>query len=357
MTTSPEIDPKTPELMQRLVGDIAAVGGLRLCAIGDELGLFTDLAKNGPATSEELAARTGLNERYLREWIYGTSIAGYLEFDKASRKVSIPAAHIPVLADECGPMFLGGTLNMVNDMLKPYNRVIESFRRGGGVNYDEYDDSMWQNLQRHSCVRYKNLLIQQWMPEMPDIAARLSAGGTLADFGCGAGGSTVEMAKAFPQARLYGFDLVPDNIEIARKKAEDAGVADRVDFQLYDLSAQGAPDQFDVIATFDLIHDMADPQGGLNALRKAVKDDGFYILMDVTCEDDPADNDGPMAVFKFCASLHYCMTTSLANDGVGLGTCGLPESRVNEYCKKAGFSSVRRLPVEHPMNVLYEVRP
>lgn len=354
--SQPEVDAASRALAGKIVQDIAGAGALRLCVIGDELGLFKELAKSGPATSEELAARTGLNERYLREWIFGSSAAGYLEFDKATRKVSIPKAHIPVLAEECGPMFLGATLSMVHEILKPYGEVVDSFRQGGGVNYDTYDSSMWTNLERHSCVRYSNLLVQQWMPLLPEVSSRLEAGARFADFGCGAGGSTVELAKAFPKAQFVGYDLLDDNIRLAEEKAKQAGVADRVSFRRLNLT-DGAPERYDVIATFDVIHDMADPKAGLRTLRDAVSDNGVYLLMDVVCEDDPADNEGPMAIFKFVASLHYCMTTAMANGGEGLGTCGFPEARVREFCTEAGFRSVRPVPIDHPLNALYVVTP
>lgn len=166
----------------------------------------------------------------------------------------------------------------------------------------------------------------------------------------------MELAKAFPEARFVGYDLLEDNIKLAEQKAKQAGVADRVAFRRFDF-ADGAPGRYDVIATFDVIHDMADPMAGLRTLRGAVEDDGVYLLMDVVCEDDPADNEGPMAIFKFCASLHYCMTTAMANGGEGLGTCGFPEARVREFCGDAGFRSVRRVPIEHPLNALYVVTP
>jgi 2-polyprenyl-3-methyl-5-hydroxy-6-metoxy-1,4-benzoquinol methylase len=351
-----EVDAASRALAGRIVQDIAGAGALRLCVIGDELGLFKELAEGGPATSTELAARTGLNERYLREWIYGSSAAGYLEFDKATRKASLPEAHVPVLAEECGPMFLGATLSMVHEILKPYAGVVDAFRKGGGVDYNAYDPSMWTNLERHSCVRYSNLLVQEWMPLLPEVAGRLEAGARFADFGCGAGGSTVELAKAYPNAQFVGYDLLDDNVRLAEQKAKRAGVEDRVSFRRFDF-ADGAPDRYDVIATFDVIHDMADPKAGLRTLRDAVADDGVYLLMDVVCEDDPADNEGPMAVFKFVASLHYCMTTAMANGGDGLGTCGFPEATVREYCTEAGFRSVRRVPIEHPLNALYVVEP
>lgn len=346
----------TQEFVLKVVNDAAGMVAIRLCAIGNHLGIFKNLSAEGPATSEQLAARMGLNERYIREWIYGLSAAGYLDFDKHTREATLPAALVPVLVEEGGPAYQGGLFKMFTGLMQPFNELVTAFQKGGGITYDTYDKMFWEGLEANSCVRYRNLLVSQWLPEMPDVRAKLEQGASFADFGCGAGRSTVELAKAFPKARFFGFDLFAPNIEKARANAKEAGVEDRIDFRVHDIS-KGVPEKFDIVATFDLIHDMADPKGGLRALREAVKDDGIYVLMDVACENDPADNQGPMAVFKFGASLHFCMTTSLAQNGMGLGTVGLPEMKVNEFCKEAGFSTVRRLPVEHPLNVLYEIRP
>ena len=347
---------KTQGFLGQVLGSVAGAMMMRLCAMGDELGLFKELAKNGPATSEQLAARTGLNERYLREWIYGVAATGALEFDKTSREVSICDEYIPVLADETGPLFQGALFRQMTGLLKPYPHILEAFRNGGGVDYSEYDADWWDGLERSTCVRYRNLLVSQWLPEMPDVAEKLAQGGRFADFGCGAGGSTIELAKAFPDATFFGFDLYAPNIDKARANAEAEGVGDRVTFEVADLAKQ--PDaSYDVVSTLDVIHDMADPMAGLKSLRRVVKDDGIFVLMEIACEEDPADNVGPMAVVKLGASIHFCMTTSLAQGGLGLGTVGLPEGKVREFTKEAGFSSVRRLPIEHPLNVLYEIRP
>lgn len=344
------------DFVGRVIGHATGMMAIRLCAIGDRLDLFKTIAAHGPLTSEELAQRTGLEERYLREWIYGISLAGYLEFDKTTRKVSVPQAHRPALVEEGGPLYQGGLFRMFNAILDPYQDLLRSFREGGGIDYSRYNADFWEGLEHNTCVRYKNNLVSQWLPEMPEVVARLEAGGSFADFGCGAGRSTIEMALRFPQASFHGFDIFPGNIDKARANAREAGVAERVSFQVADF-AKGVDGRFDVVATFDVIHDMADPRGGIRALRRAVKDDGIYVLMDIDCTDDPADNSGPLAVFKLGASLHFCMTTSLAQGGEGLGTVGLPESRVREFCTAAGFASVRRLPIQHPLNALYEIRP
>jgi SAM-dependent methyltransferase len=357
MTNDAEAQRKLTGKFLRTIMDAAAgTIAIRLCTIGDHLDLFKDLAENGPTTSQELADRTGLQERYLREWIYGITAAGYLDFDKASRQVSIPPAHVPVLAEEGGALFQGGMFNLLAGALRPYDELLDAFRNGGGIDYATYGDEFWSGLERGSCVRYTNLLVSQWLPHMPDIAAKLEAGGSFADYGCGTGQAMIELATSYPNARFLGLDIFPPNVEKGREKAAAAGVADRVSFEVGDLSNH-EPGSFDVVSALDLIHDIADPINGMKTLRRALKDDGLFMLMDIECEEDPADNEGPLAVFKLGASLHYCMTTALAQDGLGLGTVGLPESKVREFAEIAGFSSVRRVPIDHALNSMFELRP
>jgi hypothetical protein len=203
------------EFVGKVIEDATGMMTLRLCAIGDRLDLFATIAEHGPLTSAELAARTHLNERYLREWIYGIALAGYLDFDKESRKVSMPDAHRPALVDAGGPLYQGGLFRMFNAILDPYEDLILAFRNGGGIDYSRYGDDFWRGLEHNSCVRYKNLLVSKWLPEMPDVVAKLDAGGSFADFGCGAGRAVIELAKRFPRAQFHGFDLFPGNIDTA----------------------------------------------------------------------------------------------------------------------------------------------
>jgi SAM-dependent methyltransferase len=268
----------------------------------------------------------------------------------------MPESHRPALVDVGGPLYQGGLFQMFNALMDPYEDLIRAFRDGGGIDYSRYGDDFWRGLEHNSCVRYKNNLVSKWLPETPELVAKLDGGGSFADFGCGAGRAVIELAQRFPNATFHGFDIFPGNIDTARARAHGAGVAERTRFTLSNF-ADGVEEQFDVVATFDVIHDMADPYGGVCAVRKSCKPDGVYLLMDIDCTDDPADNTGPFSVFKLGASLHFCMTTSLSQGGAGLGTVGLPESRVREYCLAAGFKSVRRLDIPNPLNAFYEIRP
>ena len=170
------------------------------------------------------------------------------------------------------------------------------------------------------------------------------------------GRSTIELAKKFPESQFFGFDLFEPNIVKSRRNAEKAGVTKNLKFIQGDVSNK-LEEKFDIVACFDLIHDLIDPIEGMRTIRNAVKDDGIFVLMDIKCEDDPADNKGPMVPFMYAMSLHFCMTTSLANNGAGLGTVGLPEGKVKEYCKQVGFNKVKRIQIDHPLNALYEIRP
>lgn len=209
---------------------------------------------------------------------------------------------------------------------------------------------------RFSRPFYRNLLVQQWVPAFDGLADRLERGARWADVGCGAGQALIQLAQAFPNSTFVGYDQFERQLELASHSANDAVVDDRVRFELLDAAA-GIPERFDVISTFDVVHDAIDPNGLVEAIRGALAQDGIYVLQEINSADDPAENVGPLATLLYGVSLLYCMTTSLAHGGHGLGTYGLPPARVQELCARAGFSQVRRVPIEDPFNVLYEVRP
>ena len=326
-----------------------------LASIGDRLGLFKDLANGGPATAAELAQRCGVNERYALEWLRGMTTAGYLEHDRQADNYTLPAEHVPVLAQEAGPMFLCGGYQMLPGLTVPFDRLVEVFQNGGGVSQDEYGADVWEGMQRFTDSWIENQLFGEWMPALPHVVEKLESGATAADVGCGAGRASIAFAKAYPNSTFIGFDAFEGQLELARRNAEKAGVADQVSFELLDGS-KGLPDTYDLVTTFDVIHDSVDPQGLLKSIRASTKDDGDYLMLEINCADDPADNEGDLGSLFYGFSVTYCMTTSLAHGGAGLGTCGMPRSRVDEYCKEAGFSTVD-VAAEDPFNLLYDIRP
>jgi len=357
MGTQPQIDEaKLETFMGKIIGDLGGTTATIMCMIGDRLGLFKDLVANGPATSAEMASRAGINERYAREWLGGMASAGYLEYDPASSRFTLPAEHAPALAQEAGPMFVGGVYQILVGMLGPFEDILRAFQQGGGVPQSAYDDNMWDGLERFTNSWFENLLLQQWIPAMPGVQSKLERGVSVADVGCGRGRALIKLAQAFPNSRFVGFDVFGPTIVKATSNAEASGVADRVSFQQLDVS-KGLPEQYDVITTFDVVHDAVDPRGLLRGIRQSLKPDGSYVLLDINCSDKPEENAGPLGSLFHGFSIFYCMTTSLAGGGEGLGTLGLPESKVQELCAEAGFSNVRKLPLENPFNNIYEVTP
>jgi SAM-dependent methyltransferase len=339
----------------RALGDIAGMMTTLFCVVGDRLGLFSALAEAGSASSEQLAARAGVDERYVREWLRGLSAAGYLEHDRANGTFSIPPAHLPVLAEEGGPMFFGGVYQETGGALPVVGKVADAFRSGGGVDQAEYGPDFWAGLERFTGGWFDHLLLPVWLPAMPRVAASLEAGAHVADVGCGAGRALVRLAEAYPKSRFVGFEIFDAQLDRARANAQAAGVGDRVRFEAIDAS-RGLPDRFDVITTFDVVHDAVDPIGLMRSIREGLADDGTYVLLEINSADDPADNMGPLAATFYGFSLFYCMTTSLAHNGAGLGTCGMPEATVRAFAADAGFGEVVRVPIDNPFNVLYELR-
>ncbi|MBC2905770.1 class I SAM-dependent methyltransferase [Streptomyces cupreus] len=346
---------KVEAFMEKALGDLSGTMTIGLCHLGDRLGLFKDLAANGPADSQELADRLELNERYVREWLRGMTATGYLAEPEPGR-FTLPAEHAPALAEESGPMFLGGVYQMMPAALAPYERLIEAFRSGGGVRQSDYPDILWDGMSRFTGSWFESVMVDDWLSTFPHVVEKLGRGIDVADVGCGAGRALIVLAEKFPHSRFTGFDNFPAQVERARANAEKAGVADRVTFETVD-AAQGLPGRYDLVTTFDVIHDAADPKRLLAAVRAAVKDDGDYLMLEINCQDRPQDNVGPVASMFYGFSLFYCMTTSLASGGAALGTCGMPEAVVRDLCAEAGFSDVARSTADDPFNVLYDIKP
>jgi SAM-dependent methyltransferase len=356
MVTKPQIDlAKLEEFAGRAVGDFSGMMTVALCHIGDRLGLFRDLNDNGPASAAELAGRTGLNERYAAEWLRGLAAPGYLEYDRSTGRYGLSPEHSLVLAVEGSPAFLGGGYQLFGAMLDPLEHIVRAFTEGGGAGQDEYSAEWWLGLERFTNVWFENHLLQEWIPSMPDVKARLEAGCDYADVGCGSGRALAKLAGAFPSSRFTGYDIFARQVELARANLEEAGLGDRVRVELAD-AGKGLPESYDVISTYDVVHDAVDPLGLLKGVHDSLRPGGIYICLDINCADRHEDNEGPLAGIFYGFSVFYCMTTSLANGGAGLGACGLPEAKARQLCTEAGFSEVRRVAMDNPFNNLYEAR-
>jgi 2-polyprenyl-3-methyl-5-hydroxy-6-metoxy-1,4-benzoquinol methylase len=357
VTTQQTIDQaRADAFVGKVLADTAALAVTVMSSIGDRLGLFKNLAEQGPATSEELAERARVNERYAREWLGAMACAGYLEYDQITHRFTLPPEHVPVLAQEGGPVFFGGVQEELIGLAGPVNQLMNVFRNGGGVPMEAYDSSAWEGLTRFTSSWFENLLVPVWLPAMPDVLAKLERGALVADVGCGHGQALIKLAQTYSQSRYVGYDSFAPTIEQAKANAQAAGVADRVRFEQRDVS-EGLPEQYDVITTFDVVHDAVNPRGLLRSIREALRPDGRYVCLEINSSDKLEENIGLLGAFFYSVSVLYCMTSSLAHHGEGLGTVGLPESKIRELCAEAGFRTVRRVPMENPFNILYEITP
>lgn len=340
---------------EKVMLDCAGASACFLGAIGDALGLFKELSE-GPATSEELAERAAVDERYAREWLAGVHAAGYVTVDRASGRYALPAEHAPALAQEGDALFLGASLRNIvakGEMFAPLVRV---FREGGGIPMGAFPNDKRATIARHTAARFESALVQEWIPRLPALAARLEAGARVADVGCGRGLAMIRLAQAYPRSQFVGYDLDEGEVALATAAAREAGVANKVRFEVADTAA-GLSGGFDIVFTFDVIHDAVDPTGILRAIHAALAADGRYVCVDVNCEERPEDNVGPLATIRYAASLGYCLTVSLAEGGAGLGTCGLAEPVLRRLATDAGFTRVRRVQTEDRFNSIYELAP
>lgn len=347
---------KAEEFMGKALEDSAGMTATLFAMIGEKLGLFRALADQ-PATRAELADRAGIAERYALEWLRGEVAAGYLTYDRDTDRYALPPDHAPVLINEAGPMFFGGIYQMQLGMLSVLAPLLEAFRDGNGVPQSAYANDTWLGMERFTEGWFANLMIPDWLPAVPDVERQLESGVTVADVGCGAGQALFRLAERYPRSTFVGYDGFEGQVNLAEGNAKSHGVADRVRFAQRDVARDGLPEQYDIVTTFDVIHDSADPVGLMRAIGAGLKPGGSYLLLEINSADDPADNVGPLATFLYGASVLYCMTTSLAQNGAGLGTLGLPEAKVRALGAEAGFGHVLRAPItDNPFNVLYQLK-
>ncbi len=291
MTTQTIDEAKLGAFMEHVLGDAAGLMSCVLSTLGDRLGLFRALA-DGPATSAELSSTAEVNERYAREWLRGMHAAGYLELDRETGRYVLPLEHAQVVAAEGGPAFLAGAFQMTFGYLRTIDRLTEAFRSGGGVPQSAYPADTWEGMSRFSRGFYDNLLVQRWLPAAGGLEQRLAEGASWADVGCGAGTAVIRLAEAFPAATFVGYDNFEGQLRLARRAAAEAGVSDRVRFELLD-AATGLPERYDVISTFDVVHDAVDPLALVSAIRRGLKPGGAYLMLEMNCADDPDQNSRP----------------------------------------------------------------
>ena len=351
-----EIDEaRVEEFAGQVIADVAATFTTVASAIGHRLGLWRALAEGGPATSDELAARTGCVERYVREWCALAASAGYVTYDPADGRFTLPTEHALVLVHDTTVAYLGGAAQMARGMIEGADGVEAAFKSGGGVPVSEYGDNFWSGLEAVTGTAFDTGLVQEWIPSIDGLQEKLERGALVADVGCGSGRALIRLAEAFPRSVFHGYDASPEAVARAQAAVEAAGVADRVSIHLADGSV-GIPGRYDLITTFDVIHDSADPRGLIASIRSSLKPDGAYMCLEIASSAHLEENVGPLAALKYGCSVFYCMTTSLASGGAGLGTCGVHGAHLRELCQEAGFADVEQI-AEDLFAQVYRIRP
>lgn len=344
---------KLQEFMGKAVGDIGAAITAALVTIGDELGLYKALA-SGPLTPAEVAKKTKTNERYVREWLNAQAASGYVSYDPAKKTYSLSDEQRLALADESSPAFIPGAFQIISAVYKAQRRIAENFKSGKGMDWGEHDPCLFAGTERFFRPGYVANLVSSWIPALEGVKAKLEKGGTVADVGCGHGASTILMGQAFPKAKVTGFDAHKPSVEAARQRAKDAGIADRVTFEV--ATATGYPGKgYDLVAHFDCLHDMGDPVAAAKHVRETVAPDGTWMIVEPFAHDDDEKNHNPVGRVFYGASTMLCVPASLAHEGAALGAQA-GEKRLREVVTKAGFKRFRRA-TETPFNLVLEARP
>jgi SAM-dependent methyltransferase len=343
------------EFVQKALGDLGGLLTAAMVVIGDKLGLYKALVAGGAATPAELAARTGTAERYVREWCAAQAAAGYLTYDAAGGRYTLPAAQAVALTDEESPACVLGGFQGMTAAARATPKIIESFRTGQGLPWHEHDPNLFEGTERFFRPGYNAHLVGEWIPALDGVAAKLQAGARVADVGCGHGASTLIMAKAFPRSSFAGFDYHGPSVERARRRASEAGLADRVRFEV--AAAKDYPGaDYDLVAFFDCLHDMGDPVGAARHVRASLKPDGTWLLVEPFANDRIEDNLNPLGRLFYSVSTLVCTPASLSQEvGLALGAQA-GEGRLRGVLEQAGFTRIRRA-AETPFNLVIEARP
>jgi SAM-dependent methyltransferase len=344
---------KLHEFLGRALMDLGGAVNAVLMSIGDELGLYKALAE-GPQTPAELARNTATNERYVREWLNCQAAGGYVTYDKSTGKYFLSEEQELCLANPNGPVDLPGASLLMQDFFHVRDRALENFRTGEGMEWGEHHPCLFHGTERFFRAGYNANLVSSWIPALDGVETKLKDGATVADVGCGHGSSTILLAKAFPNSDFVGYDYHAPSIETATERAKEAG-ATNVRFEVADATGYEAKN-FDLIAFFDCLHDLADPAGAARHARNALKPDGSCMLVEPFAGDQVEDNLNPVGRLYYGASSLVCVPVSLAQNGPALGAQA-GEKRLREIMiDQGGFSTMRRA-TETPFNIVLEVRP
>jgi ubiquinone/menaquinone biosynthesis C-methylase UbiE len=344
---------KLGEFLGTFVADLGATIAAGNVVVGHRLGLYRNLA-SAPAAPEELAQRTGTDPRYVTEWLRGQAAGGYVTYDPATGQFSLTDEQAYALADPDG-LYLPGAFVLALGALRAESQVTDAFRTGAGMGWHEHHPDVFSGCEMFFRPGYVANLASSWIPALDGVAGKLAAGGRVADVGCGHGASTVLLAQAYPKAKVLGSDYHQASIDIARKRAADAGVAGNARFEV--ASAQTfSGTGYDLIATFDCLHDMGDPAGAARHIRQALDADGTWLIVEPLADDTLAGNLNPVGRVYYSFSTFLCVPNARSQPGGYTLGAQAGEAAIRRVAEQAGFTRFRRAS-ETPFNAIYEARP
>jgi SAM-dependent methyltransferase len=345
---------KLEQFVFRAVDEVGATVNAALVVMGDRLGLYRALAGAGPLTPAELAERTGTAERYVREWLNAQAAGGYVAYEPADGRYHLPPEQTVALTDEDSPAYLPGFFEIALGSVLDSPRITAAARAGSGVGWHEHNHHVHDGCERFFRPGYNANLVEAWLPALDGVVERLARGGRVADVGCGHGSSTILMARAFPNSTFVGSDYHAGSIETARRRARDAGVEDRVTFEVAAAAAYGGAD-YDLVTMFDCLHDMGDPVGAARHVRDTLAPGGTWMIVEPAAGDRVEDNFNPVGRAYYGFSTLLCTPASLSQDvGLALGAQAGP-AKIRGVVEQAGFGRFRTA-AETPFNLVFEAR-
>jgi len=351
----PTIDPeKLMGFVFKAVEEVGAVLNGALVVMGDRLGYYRSLAEHGPSTPAELAERTDSDQHYAREWLNAQAAGSIVTYDPATGRYELPAEHAIALTDENSPAFVTGLFQTAHGSVRDTESIVAAARTGDGFGWGDHNSDVHVGCERFFAPTYRAHLVAEWLPALDGVVAKLEAGASVADIGCGHGASTILMAEAFPASRFRGTDCHSGSIATARVRADEAG-AKHVDFETADADAfTGGP--YDLVTTFDSLHDMGDPVGTARHVRDVIAEDGTWLIVEPIAGDHVEDNLHPVGRAFYGFSTLLCTPSSLSQPvGLALGTQAGP-ARIRDVVTAAGFTRFR-IAAQTPFNNVFEVRP
>jgi SAM-dependent methyltransferase len=342
------------DFLGRFVSDLGATAAAGNVVVGDRLGLYRALAERAQRPAE-LAARTGTAPRYVEEWLRGQAAGGYVEYDPSDDTYSMTEEQAFALTDPDGAVFVPGAFQLALGALRAEQRITEAFRTGDGVGWHQHDDEVFAGCERFFRPGYLANLVAGWLPGLHGMPEKLQAGARVADVGCGHGASTLLMAAQYPRSTFVGSDYHGASIDQARKRAAEQGLDDRVTFEVTSAqSFNGGP--YDLVTTFDSLHDMGDPLGAATHIHSVLRPDGAWMIVEPLAGDSVADNLNPVGRIYYSLSTFLCVPNALSQPGGYALGAQAGEEPVRRLTADAGFTRFRRV-TETPFNIVYEARP